>query len=168
MRRDGDGRCSDGILTALEPSLMLSGNGKNLSLLLSWAKVVYGHLDEKILVVCYTYRAVDQFLEDLLDMHISSSNIERLGSAAKATTRAQVLSPKELRSRVKLSQEQWGMRNSRKQEIKESTTLRNAVGASQEADVSKSVFRSISSSHWMVYPFLTPFRHRKKNTARFR
>ena len=88
--------------------------------------------------MCYTHQALDQFLEDLLDPHIPSSNVVHLGSAAKATTNAQVLSLKELQSSVKLSQEQWGMLNFRKQEIKESTTPRDAVGASREVDVGKS------------------------------
>ena len=62
----------------------------------------------------------------------------RLGSAAKATTRTQNLSIKDLRSSVKISQEQWGMLKSRKHEItEESTRLKNDFDVFREANVSK-------------------------------
>lgn len=89
--------------------------------------------------MCYTHHALDQFLEELLDLDIPSSDMVRLGSPAKATARTQTLSLKDLRSSVKISQEQWGMLNSRKQEItEESTRLKNTFDAFREANVGKS------------------------------
>ena len=89
--------------------------------------------------MCYTHHALDQFLEDLLDLDIPSSDMVRLGSAAKATARTQTLSLKDLRSSVKISQEQWAMLNIRKQDIADETTrLKNSFDAFRDAGVTKS------------------------------
>ncbi|KAF7118726.1 hypothetical protein CNMCM5793_008346 [Aspergillus hiratsukae] len=53
-------------------------------------KVLHDHTNEKILVMCYTNHALDQFLEDLLDIGINPSAIVRIGS--KSTARTQPLS----------------------------------------------------------------------------
>ncbi|RAQ63078.1 nonsense-mediated mRNA decay protein [Aspergillus flavus] len=44
------------------------------------AKALFDHSREAMLVMCYTNHALDQFLEDLLDIGITSSAIVRLGS----------------------------------------------------------------------------------------
>jgi Rad3-related DNA helicase len=49
------------------------------------AKAFHDHTKSKILVMCYTNHALDQFLEDLLDIGIDRSAIVRLG--AKSTQR---------------------------------------------------------------------------------
>ncbi|KAK0501721.1 P-loop containing nucleoside triphosphate hydrolase protein [Armillaria luteobubalina] len=49
------------------------------------AKFIHDFSDQRILVVCYTNHALDQFLEDLLDIGIPIEDMVRLG--AKSTTR---------------------------------------------------------------------------------
>jgi hypothetical protein len=90
-------------------------------------------------VVCYTHHALDQFLEDLLDLRIPASDIVRLGSPTKATTRTQPLSLTALRSTVKINQLQFFMLNLRKQDVtEERISLHNAFDAFGDANVSKS------------------------------
>ncbi|KAL4807516.1 P-loop containing nucleoside triphosphate hydrolase protein [Aspergillus unguis] len=50
------------------------------------AKALYCHSKETILVMCYTNHALDQFLEDLMDIGIDSSAIVRLGSKSSERT----------------------------------------------------------------------------------
>jgi hypothetical protein len=103
------------------------------------AKAIHDHSCETILVVCYTHHALDQFLENLLDMNIPAAHIVRLGSAKKATDRTRPLSLNELRSSVKLSQIQWAMLNIRKQDVtEESRNLQKAFDAFRNTSVSKS------------------------------
>ena len=54
------------------------------------AKALHDHTTQTILVVCYTNHALDQFLEDLLDIGIPRSNLVRLGG--KSTPRTESLS----------------------------------------------------------------------------
>lgn len=67
------------------------------------AKAIYSFTTETILVVCYTHHALDQFLEDLLKLGISSGDIVRLGSTSKATATTRALSLHEMRSTVKFT-----------------------------------------------------------------
>jgi hypothetical protein len=53
------------------------------------AKIVYDYTSRTILVVCYTNHALDQFLEDLMDIGIPSETMVRLGG--KSTVRTQPL-----------------------------------------------------------------------------
>ncbi|KAG1720035.1 P-loop containing nucleoside triphosphate hydrolase protein, partial [Suillus occidentalis] len=48
------------------------------------AKAIHDHTEQKILVVCYTNHALDQFLEDLLKIGIPDINMVRLGGRANA------------------------------------------------------------------------------------
>ena len=73
------------------------------------AKAIFLHSAEKILVVCYTHHALDQFLEDLMDQGIHGSEIIRIGNAVKATARTKPLSLFENRGHVKPSNDQWRM-----------------------------------------------------------
>ncbi|KAM3068636.1 hypothetical protein ACMFMG_011160 [Clarireedia jacksonii] len=57
------------------------------------AKILHDSTSQTILVVCFTNHALDQFLEDLLDIGIPSSKMVRLG--AKSTDRTKMLSLKE-------------------------------------------------------------------------
>ncbi|KAL4912229.1 P-loop containing nucleoside triphosphate hydrolase protein [Aspergillus aurantiobrunneus] len=50
------------------------------------AKALYDYSKETILVMCYTNHALDQFLEDLMDIGIDSSAIVRLGSKSSPRT----------------------------------------------------------------------------------
>ncbi|KAE8414807.1 P-loop containing nucleoside triphosphate hydrolase protein [Aspergillus pseudocaelatus] len=87
------------------------------------AKIFHDHSKEVILVMCYTNHALDQFLEDLLDIGIDSSSIVRLGS--KSTIRTQSLSLAAQRSSYKHSRSTWGVIDKYKSEatdIKERLT----------------------------------------------
>ncbi|KAJ5150850.1 uncharacterized protein N7482_010102 [Penicillium canariense] len=80
------------------------GTGKSfIGALLS--KVLHDHTKHKILVMCYTNHALDQFLEDLLDIGIDPSDIVRMGS--KFTTRTQPLTLKEQKSSHRRAQSTW-------------------------------------------------------------
>ncbi|KAG2036386.1 hypothetical protein BDR03DRAFT_992983 [Suillus americanus] len=48
------------------------------------AKALHDHTEQKILVVCYTNHALDQFLEDLMKIGIPDTSMVRLGSRANA------------------------------------------------------------------------------------
>ncbi|EGO03446.1 hypothetical protein SERLA73DRAFT_165136 [Serpula lacrymans var. lacrymans S7.3] len=54
------------------------------------AKILHDFTEQTILVVCYTNHALDQFLEDLLDIGIPESSMVRLGG--KSTTKTENLS----------------------------------------------------------------------------
>ncbi|KAL2808249.1 P-loop containing nucleoside triphosphate hydrolase protein [Aspergillus granulosus] len=60
---------------------------------------LYKHSKETILVMCYTNHALDQFLEDLLDIGIDSSAIVRLGSKFSSRTEPLSLSAQQHSSR---------------------------------------------------------------------
>ena len=63
------------------------------------AKSLFQHTKKTILVVCYKNHALDQFLEDLLDIGISGDSIVRLGS--KSTERTKPLTMFEQSNRFK-------------------------------------------------------------------
>jgi hypothetical protein len=61
----------------------LIGTGKSfLGALLG--KAIHDHTEQKVLVVCYTNYALDQFLEDLLKIGIPSTSMVRLGCRSNA------------------------------------------------------------------------------------
>lgn len=68
------------------------------------AKVLHDSTSQKILVICFTNHALDQFLEDLMDIKIPSSAMVRLGG--KSTDRTKPLMIRE-QTGVKLDQTQW-------------------------------------------------------------
>ncbi|KAK1470006.1 ATPase [Colletotrichum melonis] len=61
------------------------------------AKILLGDPEKRILVLSYTNHALDQFLEDLMKIGISSGDMVRLGSKSKESTSALSLE-KQLRS----------------------------------------------------------------------
>ncbi|PYH78053.1 P-loop containing nucleoside triphosphate hydrolase protein [Aspergillus uvarum CBS 121591] len=73
------------------------------------AKALRDYTDDKILVMCYTNHALDQFLEDLLDIGIKASDIIRLGS--KSTPRTKPLSLKEQKLTKRRPQSAWNTIN---------------------------------------------------------
>jgi hypothetical protein len=94
---------------------------------------------ETILVVCYTHHALDQFVEELMNLGIPIHDIVRLGSAKKATPRTQAVSLHQSRSSVRLTPTQHGMLNLRKIDVTAAGKgLRDAFTAFQHADFSKS------------------------------
>jgi hypothetical protein len=87
------------LLAGLRQSVSLiqgpPGTGKSfIGALLTQALVK--HTSEKILVICYKNHALDQFLEDLLDIGIPPEYMVRLG--AKSTTRTEPLQLREQKS----------------------------------------------------------------------
>lgn len=99
------------------------------------AKVLSDFTSQKILVVCFTNHALDQFLEDLMDIGISSSTIVRLG--AKSTHRTKPLMIREHQGR-KLDPTQWAQINNLKQTLqKHETRLRSAFARFLAADLQK-------------------------------
>jgi hypothetical protein len=85
----------------------LKGTGKSfIGALL--AKMLHDSAAQKILVVCYTNHALDQFLEDLMEIGIPKSSMVRLGS--KSTPRTEDISLHSVRhasSTSKLTWEDW-------------------------------------------------------------
>jgi hypothetical protein len=69
------------------------------------AKILHDSTDQTILVICFTNHALDQFLEDLMDIGIPQAAMVRLGS--KSTDRTK---PLQLREQigVNLTASQWG------------------------------------------------------------
>lgn len=68
-----------------------------------------------ILVLCYTNHALDQFLEDILDVGVDENQIVRLGSKSTARTAPMALH-NQSRSNVKETRAQWSARNFYKSE----------------------------------------------------
>ncbi|KAK0188469.1 P-loop containing nucleoside triphosphate hydrolase protein [Armillaria mellea] len=87
------------VLDRAQAMSLLSGLKQNVSLIQGppgtgksfigalLAKFIHDFSDQKILVVCYTNHALDQFLEDLLDIGIPIEDMVRLG--AKSTSRTE-------------------------------------------------------------------------------
>ncbi|KAL4882176.1 P-loop containing nucleoside triphosphate hydrolase protein [Aspergillus karnatakaensis] len=69
------------------------------------AKALWERSKETVLVMCYTNHALDQFLEDLLDIGIGSSSIVRLGS--KSTQRTESLKLSVQQAHYKRTQASW-------------------------------------------------------------
>ena len=83
-----------------------TGTGKSfIGALLS--KILHDQTSETILVICFTNHALDQFLEDLLDIGISPESIVRLGS--KCTDRTKPLKITEQQSTYRMSREQYAV-----------------------------------------------------------
>ncbi|KAF3484283.1 NFX1-type zinc finger-containing protein 1 [Arthroderma uncinatum] len=78
------------------------------------AKALHDSTSQKILVVCFTNHALDQFLEDLMDIGIPQSSMVRLGG--KSTDRTKPLMIREMAS-VKLGRTQWAQIDKLKQSL---------------------------------------------------
>jgi len=118
--------------------LTLAGTGKSFIGALI-AKAIYRFSSQKILVVCYTNHALDQFLEDLLKVGIPADSIVRLGSAAKSSTATQPLLLSAQQSNFKLTKTDWDVINLRQSEASEQADrLRHAFSNYQAKAVSKS------------------------------
>lgn len=100
--------CEDNPFELFQLTVWFPGTGKSfIGAVL--AKILHDHANTKILVMCYTNHALDQFLEDLLDIGIDSSEIVRLGS--KSTPRTHALSLKEQNASRVRSQSTWNTIN---------------------------------------------------------
>ncbi|KAB8301571.1 hypothetical protein EYC80_003415 [Monilinia laxa] len=99
------------------------------------AKIIHDFTGETILVVCYTNHALDQFLEDLLDIGIPASDMIRLG--AKSTARTKELSLR-AQSSSKLNSSQWDKINKLEASLQQhKVRLENAFKRYSSMNVSK-------------------------------
>ena len=97
----------------------MTGTGKSfIGALL--AKILHDKTKESILVMCFTNHALDQFLEDLMDIGISAESMVRLGSKFTTHTEPISLSKQYKSSNFKRSQESWNMINKSKNETESS------------------------------------------------
>jgi hypothetical protein len=81
------------------------------------AKAFHDHTTQTILVICYTNHALDQFLEDFLDIGIPPAKIVRLGS--KSTPRTAPLNLSKQKSSTGRSQVTWDIINRLRAEANE-------------------------------------------------
>ncbi|KAK6193303.1 hypothetical protein LQW54_012604 [Pestalotiopsis sp. IQ-011] len=92
------------------------GTGK--SFVGSWiAKAMFDYSDLRILVISYTNHALDQFLEDLMDVGIPGPEMVRLGSKSSLRTAALLLSQQ--KDGHKRSQDAWSILNGLKADKEE-------------------------------------------------
>ena len=110
------------------------GTGKSFIGALT-AKIIHQFTKKTILVVCYTNHALDQFLEDLLDIGIPESAMLRLGSSLKTAPRLKKLGLHEQAASFKMSGKTW----SAIQPLKQST---NHLAAQLEQ-----IFQRFRTSH---------------------
>ncbi|KAG7098433.1 hypothetical protein E1B28_000385 [Marasmius oreades] len=82
------------------------------------AKALHDHTDQKILVVCYTNHALDQFLEDLMDIGIPQDSIVRLGGKSTSRTAPLILSSLSRNSNFRLDHHNWARIDALKSEAK--------------------------------------------------
>ncbi|KAF4638063.1 hypothetical protein G7Y89_g15 [Cudoniella acicularis] len=100
------------------------------------AKVLHDSTSQVILVVCFTNHALDQFLEDLLDIGIPSDDMVRLGG--KSTERTKPLALREQTS-VRLSNTHWSEIDKLKGRLSmHETRLRETFGRYQSVSLQKS------------------------------
>ncbi|KAJ6497671.1 P-loop containing nucleoside triphosphate hydrolase protein [Mycena sanguinolenta] len=84
------------------------------------AKYLFSFTDVKILVVCYTNHALDQFLEDLLDIGIDQDFMVRIG--AKGTTRTEPMLLRNQPSTFKRARGDWTLIDELKSDIAQRVT----------------------------------------------
>jgi AAA domain len=125
------------------------------------AKVLYDHTSQTILVVCFTNHALDQFLEDLMDIGIPPSAMVRLGG--KSTDKTKPLMIRE-QACVKLDQTQWAQINKLKQKLQaHETRLRDAFKRFQAANVQKTHLMEFLEFQSDDLPFFDAFLVPKDN-----
>jgi hypothetical protein len=56
------------------------------------AKMIHDHTDQKVLCVCYTNHALDQFLENLINIGVPEKNIVRIGVESKISEKLKSMS----------------------------------------------------------------------------
>lgn len=99
------------------------------------AKVIHDSTSQKILVICFTNHALDQFLEDLIDIGIPLTAMIRLGG--KSTDRTKALMIRE-QSGGRLDRTQWAQIDKIKAELeKHETRLHDAFHRFGTANVQK-------------------------------
>ncbi|OCL14801.1 putative AAA family ATPase [Glonium stellatum] len=81
------------------------------------AKTLHENTNEKILVLCYTNHALDQFLEDILDIGVPDQAMLRLGS--KSTLRTKSLGLFEQSGSYRRSAQNWNLMNKYSKKVEE-------------------------------------------------
>ncbi|KAI9676184.1 MAG: hypothetical protein M1817_000929 [Caeruleum heppii] len=136
-----DGSQSRSLLMSLTQSLSLvqgpPGTGKSFIGALI-AKSIYDFTRKSVLVVCYTNHALDQFLEDLLDIGIPPSAMVRLGG--KSSLRTKPLSLYDQSSTYKFGKADWKIIN----DLEEKASwlkdrLRMAIGRYTSTQISRKI-----------------------------
>jgi hypothetical protein len=70
------------------------------------AKAIFCYSEEKILILSYKHHALDQFIDDIINMGVPRTKIVRLGSSKKASLSVRDLCMQDAISQVKLTREQ--------------------------------------------------------------
>ncbi|SMR53285.1 unnamed protein product [Zymoseptoria tritici ST99CH_3D1] len=142
---------TESLLAGLRQSVSLiqgpPGTGKSFVGALL-AKALHDNTSENILVVCYTNHALDQFLEDLMDIGIPNSSIVRLGS--KSTARTQPLTLYEQAPAKFRTRENWDAIN----RLGEETTSHAAT-----LDQASTTLRSLKASGPQLLQYLELSEH---------
>ena len=116
---------------------MFIGTGKSFIGALI-AKAIHKFSTETILVVCYTNHALDQFLEDLLDVGIPADSVVRLGDFRKASVATQPLVLSAQQGIFRPGKNHLDVLDKRKGEIAgDATQLRDAFESYRAEKVSK-------------------------------
>lgn len=99
------------------------------------AKTLHDFTDHTLMVLCYTNHALDQFLEDLMDIGIPNTSMVRLGS--KSTSRTKTLGLFEQSAGIS-NPLSWSFINERRQELDNlDTELKSRVEEFREASATK-------------------------------
>lgn len=102
------------------------------------AKILHDHSDEKILVICYTNHALDQFLEDLMEIGIPEEAMVRLGSKSTPKTEPLSISNVSKQSSFRRSQASWDIINSSKLKVEFlQSTLSRLIGSYRGLSISQ-------------------------------
>ncbi|KAL6234576.1 hypothetical protein BDW75DRAFT_251397 [Aspergillus navahoensis] len=107
------------------------------------AKTLYDHSKETILVMCYTNHALDQFLEDLMDIGIEASAIVRLGS--KSSQRTEPLRLSAQRASYSRSRATWNIIDKLKGKVRD-------IG--EELKVALSAYSNFKFNYSTIQEFL--------------
>ncbi|CBF78777.1 hypothetical protein AN7246.2 [Aspergillus nidulans FGSC A4] len=108
------------------------------------AKALYKHSKETILVMCYTNHALDQFLEDLMDIGIDESAIVRLGSKSCQRTKPLRLSAQQA-IRPRKSKATWSIIDGLKSKARD---------ISEELDMAFSAYSSFKLNYDTLQEYL--------------
>ncbi|KAI4274065.1 MAG: hypothetical protein L6R38_006184 [Xanthoria sp. 2 TBL-2021] len=119
------------------------GTGKSFIGALA-AKTIYQFTKKTILVVCFTNHALDQFLEDLLDVGIPESTMLRLGNIGRATSRLRSLGLREQASASKLTPAAWSA-------IQQLKALTNHLSERLSQSFDRYIKTNVSKSDLMEY-----------------
>ncbi|KAF2139493.1 uncharacterized protein K452DRAFT_320165 [Aplosporella prunicola CBS 121167] len=123
------------------------------------AKSLYDHTKQTILVICYTNHALDQFLEDLLDIGIPEHDMIRLG--AKSSQKTKCLSLSEKARQKRRSQDTWRLIDKLKEGAQDSEVkLKSSLSSYLNKGIEKMAIMeylefSDDESHYF-YAFLVP------------